>query len=60
MPSVSDWKKNGIPEARMMFLRATRLEELKGIDLDAATSPRGASDKLVEPEHAATGEGSNA
>lgn len=45
MPSVSDWKKNGIPEARMMFLRATRLQELQGIDLDAATSPRCAADK---------------
>lgn len=40
MPSVSDWKKDGIPSARMMFLRATKKKELDGIDLTAATAPR--------------------
>lgn len=38
MPSVSDWKKDGIPRARVMFLRAAKSRELKGVDLDAATS----------------------
>lgn len=38
MPSVSDWKKEGIPRARMMFLRVAREKELAGIDLDAALS----------------------
>ncbi len=38
MPSVSDWKKDGIPRARMMFLQATRANLLNGIDLDLATS----------------------
>lgn len=40
MPSVSDWKKDGIPPARMMFLRAVKRKELAGLDLEAATSPR--------------------
>ncbi len=38
MPSVSKWKTDGIPQARMMFLRATQRKKLSGIDLDAATS----------------------
>lgn len=38
MPSVSDWKKEGIPRARMMFLRVVCEKELAGIDLDAALS----------------------
>lgn len=40
MPSVSDWKRDGIPHARMMLLRETRKEQLAGIDLAAATAPR--------------------
>lgn len=40
MPSVSDWKRDGIPSARMMFLRAVHSDALKGIDLDAATAGR--------------------
>lgn len=39
MPSVSDWKKSGIPKARMMFIRAVRPEVLDGIDAEAATAP---------------------
>lgn len=38
MPSVSDWKKYGIPKARMMFIRAVRPDVLDGIDVDAATA----------------------
>lgn len=38
MPSVSDWKKDGIPSARMMYLQATRKKALAGIDLNAALS----------------------
>ena len=38
MPSVSDWKKTGIPKARMMFLEVAHAEALRGIDIGAATS----------------------
>lgn len=38
MPSVSDWKNDGIPPARMMYLRLAKKRDLKGIDLDAATA----------------------
>lgn len=40
MPSVSDWKRDGIPSTRMMFLRVAKRKELVGIDLTAATAPR--------------------
>ena len=39
MPSVSDWKKHGIPRARMMYLKVAHAQALDGIDLDAATAP---------------------
>lgn len=38
MPSVSDWKKSGIPKARMMFIKAVRPDVLADIDVDAATA----------------------
>lgn len=38
MPSVSDWKKTGIPKARMMFLEVAHADALRGIDIGAATS----------------------
>lgn len=38
MPSVSDWKRDGIPHARMMFLRVAKRKELVGFDLEAATA----------------------
>lgn len=38
MPSVSDWKKAGIPKTRMMYLEAVYPDKLKGIDTVAATS----------------------
>lgn len=38
MPSVSDWKKAGIPKARMMYLRAAHAQALMDIDVDAATA----------------------
>lgn len=31
-PSVSDWRKYGIPRARMMFLRIARPEVFKELD----------------------------
>ncbi len=40
MPSVSNWKHEGIPDARMMYLKVAYAAQLKGIDLDAATSQR--------------------
>ena len=39
MPSVSDWKKHGIPRARMMYLKVAQTQALEGVDLDAATAP---------------------
>ena len=38
MPSVSDWKKSGIPKARMMLIKAVRPDVLEGIDVEAATA----------------------
>lgn len=40
MPSVSNWKKNGIPRASMMFLRLAHAQALAGIDLDAAVTQK--------------------
>lgn len=40
MPSVSDWKRYGIPPARMQFLRHAHATLLTGIDLCAATAKR--------------------
>ncbi|AVH36993.1 hypothetical protein AL532_12010 [Pseudomonas monteilii] len=31
-PSVSDWKKNGIPRARLMFLRVVRPEVFRALE----------------------------
>lgn len=31
-PSVSDWKKHGIPRARMMFLRIARPEVFEALE----------------------------
>ena len=39
MPSVSDWKKSGIPKARMMYLQVAHPHALDGVDVDAATAP---------------------
>lgn len=33
-PSVSDWRKYGIPRARMMFLRVARPEVFKELEAD--------------------------
>ena len=38
MPSVSGWKQDGIPPARVMYLKVAHKKILKGIDLDAATA----------------------
>lgn len=38
MPSVSDWKRDGIPRARVMFLEAAHRGKLVGVDFAAATS----------------------
>lgn len=38
MPSVSDWKRAGIPKARMMYLEVVHADKLRGLDLAAATS----------------------
>lgn len=38
MPSVSAWKEDGIPPARMMFLRFAYKKALACVDLHAATA----------------------
>ena len=38
-PSVSDWKRDGIPRARVMYLKAAYRKALVGIDLAEATAP---------------------
>lgn len=38
MPSVSDWKRDGIPHARVMFLKVAHKKTLSGLDLEAAKS----------------------
>ena len=38
MASVSDWKKLGIPPARLMYLKAVHKKKLSGIDLEGAAS----------------------
>lgn len=41
MASVSDWKKLGIPPARLMYLKVAHKKKLAGIDLSgAASKPR--------------------
>jgi hypothetical protein len=52
MASVSDWKKKGIPKARMLLLRATKKKELVGIDLDAATAPVRGEEPATQQEAA--------
>lgn len=37
MPSVSEWKRAGIPPARLMYLEAVHKERLKGIEISAAS-----------------------
>ncbi|MFD3300273.1 helix-turn-helix domain-containing protein [Aquipseudomonas alcaligenes] len=44
-PSVSDWRKNGIPRARMMFLRLARPEVFEGLEANQALEP--AASKLA-------------
>lgn len=38
MPSVSAWRHEGIPRARMLYLKAVRPDVLAGVDVDAATA----------------------
>ncbi|WP_313328378.1 hypothetical protein [Pseudomonas qingdaonensis] len=42
-PSVSDWKKHGIPRARMMFLRIARPEIFQALDEEAGKEPADSS-----------------
>lgn len=44
-PSVSDWRKNGIPRARMMFLRLARPEVFEGLEAKQSLEP--AASKLA-------------
>lgn len=38
MPSVSAWRHDGIPRARMLFLKAVHPKALRGADVEAATA----------------------
>lgn len=53
MPSVSDWKHDGIPHARVMFLRAAHRKTLVGCDLDAATAARKPKQAMADVKEAA-------
>lgn len=44
-PSVSDWRKHGIPRARLMFLRVARPEVFEGLASDEADKNPNASPK---------------
>lgn len=44
-PSVSDWRNNGIPRARMMFLRLARPEVFERLEANQALEP--AASKLA-------------
>lgn len=35
-PSVSDWRKNGIPRARMMFLQLAKPEVFEALEAEKA------------------------
>ena len=39
-PSVSDWKKHGIPRARLMFLRIARPDVFQDLDDSSQKSQR--------------------
>lgn len=51
MPSVSNWKQSGIPDARVKFLRLAAPAKLKGLDLDAAVSKAACKPKRQQPAH---------
>ena len=56
MPSVSDWKKTGIPKARMMFLEVAHKKALSCIDVAAATAvSRSAGTTATPAKEAANG-----
>jgi hypothetical protein len=38
MPSVSAWRHDGIPRARMMYLKVAHRAALKGVNVEAATA----------------------
>ena len=49
-PSVSDWKKHGIPRARMMFLRVARPDVSKALEEEAqeeASQPSASAKKTA-------------
>lgn len=48
MASVSDWKRLGIPPARLMYLQAVHKKKLAGIDVGGAASKRRTQPASVE------------
>lgn len=51
VPSVSDWKRDGIPRARVMFLKVAKKKELAGFDLEAATARANKQPHTTEAAH---------
>lgn len=61
-PSVSEWRKEGIPPARLMFLRLARPKVFDSLEADRTAKPedgslaraitRRASDPAPDPGHA--------
>lgn len=49
MPSVSAWKKAGIPKARMMYLKVAHASALAGVDVEIATAQEGGDSPVAEP-----------
>lgn len=46
-PSVSDWRKHGIPRARMMFLRIAKPEVFEALDEQAGAKAKGRKEKAA-------------
>ena len=49
MPSVSAWKKTGIPKARMMYLKVAHASALAGVDVEGATAQEGCDSPAADP-----------
>jgi hypothetical protein len=50
-PSVSGWKKHGIPDARLMFLRVVHPEVFKALEENALEAPSTMSRKIPATRH---------
>ena len=48
-PSVSEWRKSGIPSARLMFIKLARPDLFGALDARAGVVPRRATDPAAPP-----------